>query len=250
MFNSWFNKRKCRCGNIIEDSLWFCSFCGRDRFFGIKKWEYFSGGILLISLSVFTIYLSGSAIALVRPLFINHPASRQVVLSASPTPVSTSIRTAVPQIVMQETNTPYPSPEPTQSIPTPSISTDISNDCSGVTITTVHTPKGGTLHIERCADQWIYDTPPIANGIYQLDSNNHFLVYCTFDGNVYALQIGDPTIRFVENISQEMPIFRRNDNELSLSMTFLSGETQYWVTIADQTSGQSTIVKIPPIIWK
>ena len=87
------------------------------------------------------------------------------------------------------------------------------------------------------------NSPPIANGMYQLDPNNHFLVYCTFDGYVYATKIGDPTIRFLENITQEMPIFRQNDNELSLGMTFLPGETQYWVTITDQTSGQSNMVR-------
>ena len=83
----------------------------------------------------------------------------QVVLSASPTPVSTSIPAVVPQIVMQETNTPYPSPEPAQSAPASNVSSDNSNDCSGVNVTIVHTPKGDTLHIERCADQWIYEFP-------------------------------------------------------------------------------------------
>ena len=72
MLNSWFEEMPCHsCGNILEKGQWFCNICGRDRFAGIKKWEFLFGGI---SLSILLAVISSIAVLYIisaKPLFVN-----------------------------------------------------------------------------------------------------------------------------------------------------------------------------------
>ena len=232
-------KVTCKCTGEIAQGKVFCAYCGRDRKFGIKKWEYLLGGLFLIILIPVSIVGGNMTINTIKP-FLESPSQSLVQIlppTAFPSP-SKSVES-------------YPTTPTTMPRPTDIISTSIpvQNACSEITITMTDTPKGDILHIERCSDGWKHDTPPIAKGVYELSPNNKFLIYCTNDGDVFAFKIGNSSFTFIENIRKKMPIFRKND-DLSLRINIILGENQYWAKITDLISGQNTTIKIPLKISK
>lgn len=232
-------KKTCNyCTNERDLEKPFCNYCGRDQFLGIKKWEYLFGVLSLMIIIPIATMSVNLAIKYIKSV----PSSpTQAVVQFLPTIFSPS-----PQNFESYTSTPVSSTPTPTLIPTEIISTSvpIPTVCPEITITITDTPKGDILHIERCSDGWKYDTSPIAKGAYGLAPNNKFIIYCTNTGDVYAVKIGDPNFKFIETIRKRMPIFHKND-DVSLIITFILGENQYWAKIADQISRQNTTVKIP-----
>jgi hypothetical protein len=116
--------------------------------------------------------------------------------------------------------------------------------CKDVAVTVEDTAKGDVLHISRCTDGWSFISPPVAKGGYGVGPDGKFVLYCTNDGYLYGIRIGDPNFRFLENIKTKMPAFRSGKNIL-LVITFKAGEIQLTAKISDHISGQSLDVKVP-----
>jgi len=90
----------------------------------------------------------------------------------------------------------------------------------------------------------MYDLPPIAKGAYEIGPNDKFLIYCSNIGYVYAAIAGRPTYKNLENIRPKMDIFHQDETP-SFSISFLTGENQYWVTIYERVNSISVDIKIP-----
>lgn len=113
--------------------------------------------------------------------------------------------------------------------------------CSRVTVNVNDTSSGDILHLQ-CSN-WVYDTPPLAKGVYAVDPDNLFVVYCSFTGDLYVVKVGDPSLVFIENLSARMPAFVAGDVQLRIS--FSKEDIHHYVTVQDLNSGQEATIKIP-----
>jgi hypothetical protein len=98
-----FPKTSCRyCSNEISLGGIYCAYCGRDRFFGVKKWEYLFGGtsltgmlIVVACLAILVITSLGAVFASLFP--------RQVPV---PSPISTPLNAITQQSFATVTSLP------------------------------------------------------------------------------------------------------------------------------------------------
>jgi hypothetical protein len=114
--------------------------------------------------------------------------------------------------------------------------------CSAVSLTLEDTNQGDILHMQ-CGD-WSYDSPYLAKGIYAIDPENDFFVYCSNAGDVYMMKIGDSSLSLIKNLQAEMSAFKTGT--VYLEMKFIEdGSQHHFVRIKDLNTGQNAMVKVP-----
>lgn len=169
---------------------------------------------------------------------IKNPGSGNIIVAVEYKVAKSDAAQAQPQ---EPINNVVPTKNINQSNITP---TAIANQapCTNVTITVTDTNNGDIIHIQ-CSN-WVYDTPLLAKGVYAVDPDNKFFVYCSNSGDVYMMRIGDTSLSSIENIQKKMPAFQTG--YVSLSLSIIEDSTHHhFVKILDQNSGQDTTVKVP-----
>jgi hypothetical protein len=128
--------------------------------------------------------------------------------------------------------------------------------CSGIAITDRKTSSGIYLTVSRCEDDLQYELGPLALGAYAVGPNEEFLVYCSYDGSVYAAKIGEPKLVFLKSIKRDLnQVFLQQPGEPGLGLSFI-GDYPYSVVVyvcrsgncplrAAETGIKITSVRIP-----
>jgi hypothetical protein len=149
-------------------------------------------------------------------------------------------------ITPSPTITPTFTPAPTATYEFPPTATETQipwTSCPGIVITVTDTKKGDLLHVKRCADGLEYDLGPLTKGVYAVSPDDKYLVYCDWNGILYAARIGTTTLTVIRRMNKEFYTFGRNMAPI-FELTF-NPEKPSVLQINEKRYGQDIPVGLP-----